>query len=290
METAFMDKNELREYLIKELPAIIKKEPTVIQSIYLIHRNNFSDKDKTDERFDRMFEELAKNREEDNKQWQETNKRLDEKWEEQNRQFKQEMKETNKRLDETIRRSDEKWEEQKRQWQETDKRMDEKWEETNKRMDESMRQSDERFNAMLQEIKDIRSRQESSIGALGARWGIAAESSFRNGLKAILEDRFDVEVLNVTEYDHEGFVFRQPDQVELDVIIRNGEIIIIEIKSSMSRSQMYTFHRKVQFYEKQHNCKATAIMVISPMIDKYAQKVADKIGIEVYSYSEDVKL
>jgi len=268
METAFMDKNELREYLIKELPAIIKKEPTVIQSIYLIHRNNFSDKDKTEERFDRMFEELAKNREEDNKQWQETNKRLDE----------------------TIRRSDEKWEEQKRQWQETDKRMDEKWEETNKRMDESMRQSDERFNAMLQEIKDIRSRQESSIGALGARWGIAAESSFRNGLKAILEDRFDVEVLNVTEYDHEGFVFRQPDQVELDVIIRNGEIIIIEIKSSMSRSQMYTFHRKVQFYEKQHNCKATAIMVISPMIDKYAQKVADKIGIEVYSYSEDVKL
>ena len=153
-----------------------------------------------------------------------------------------------------------------------------------------MRESNDRFKAMLQEIKDIRTRQVSSIGALGARWGIAAESSFRNGLKAIMEDRFDVEVLNVTEYDHEGFVFRHPDQVELDVIIRNGEIIIIEIKSSMSRSQMYTFHRKVQFYEKQHNCKATAMMVISPMIDKYAQKVADKIGIEVYSYSEDVRL
>ena len=271
METAFMDKNEVREYLVKELPAIIKEEPTVIQSIYLIHRN-FPVKDKTDDRFDRMFEEVAKNREETNKRLDETILRSDKKWEEQNRQFKQEMKEINKRMDETILRSDK------------------KWEETNKRMDESMQESNERFNAMLQEIKDIRTRQVSSIGALGARWGIAAESSFRNGLKAILEDRFDVEVLNVTEYDHEGFVFRQPGQVELDVIIRNGEIIIIEIKSSMSRSQMYTFHRKVQFYEKQHNCKTTAMMVISPMIDKYAQKVADKIGIEVYSYSEDVRL
>jgi len=143
---------------------------------------------------------------------------------------------------------------------------------------------------MLQEIKDIRTRHESSIGALGSRWGIAAESSFRNALKAILENRFDVQVLNVTEVDNEGFVFGQPDQVELDVIIKNGEIIICEIKSSMSRSDMYTFHRKVQFYEKLHNCKVTSIMVISPMVDKYALKVADKLGIEVYSFSEDVRL
>ncbi|MCP4458712.1 MAG: DUF3782 domain-containing protein [Cytophagales bacterium] len=263
-----ISKSEIREYLVNELPDIIEKEPKVIKSIYHIHRNNFSDKAQTDDRFDRMFAELDKNREENNRQWQETNKRLDE----------------------TIRRSDELWKETNKRLDETSRRSDEQWKETNKRLDESMRQSDERFQAMLQEIKDIRSRQESSIGALGARWGIAAESSFRNGLKAIMEDRFDVKVLNVTEYDYEGFVFRQPDQVELDVIIRNGEIIIIEIKSSVSRSQMYTFHRKVQFYEKQHNCKATAMIVISPMVDKYAQKVADKIGIEVYSYSEDVRL
>ena len=152
-----------------------------------------------------------------------------------------------------------------------------------------MRRSDERFEAMLQEIRDIRNRHESSIGALGARWGIAAESSFRNGLKAILENRFDVQVSNVTEYDHEGSVFGQPDQVELDIIIRDGEIIACEIKSSMSRYDMYAFHRKVRFYEKLHNCEVTAMMVISPMADQYARKVAEKLGIEVYSFSEDVK-
>ncbi|OQX25960.1 MAG: hypothetical protein BWK80_12855 [Desulfobacteraceae bacterium IS3] len=165
-----------------------------------------------------------------------------------------------------------------------------KWEENNKKLDEMMRKSDERFAAMLQEIKDIRSRQESSVGALGARWGIAAESSFRSALKGILEDRFDVQVVNVTEYDKEGSVFGHPDQVEIDVIIKNGEIIVCEIKSSMSRSDMYTFHRKVQFYEKQHGCKVTTVMVISPMVDKKAVSVAEKLGIVVYSYAENAEL
>ncbi len=232
METAYINKDELHEYLVKELPVIIEENLNIQKMIFLISRKNFAEREKTDDRFERMFEELQKDRDENNR----------------------------------------------------------KWDETNKRLDNLIRQSDERFAAMLQEIKDIRSRQESSVGALGARWGIAAESSFRNALKAILENRFDVQVLNVTEYDHEGFVFGQPDQVELDVIIKNGEIIICEIKSSMSRSDIYTFHRKVQFYEKQHNCKKTAMMVISPMVDRYAQTVAKKLGIEVYSYSEDVRL
>jgi hypothetical protein len=254
MEKIYMDKTELREYLIKELPVIIEENQNIQKKIFLISKKNFADRDKTDDRFERMFEELKKDRDENNKKWEEQNKQFNQKWEEQNKRF------------------------------------DQKWEETNKRLDDLIRKSDERFEAMLQEIRDIRSRQESSVGALEARWGIAAESSFRNALKSILENRFEVQVLNVTEYDHEGFVFGQPDQVELDVIIKNGEIIVCEIKSSMSRSDVYTFHRKVQFYEKHHDCKVNTMMIISPMVDRYADKVAEKLGIEVYSYSEDVRL
>jgi hypothetical protein len=42
-----------------------------------------------------------------------------------------------------------------------------------------------------------------------------------------------VEVLNITEYDDAGVVFGRPDQIELDIIIKNGILIIAEIKSSM---------------------------------------------------------
>jgi hypothetical protein len=53
---------------------------------------------------------------------------------------------------------------------------------------------------------------------------------------------------------------------------------------------MYTFDRKVQFYQQKHNCQTTRKIVISSMIDQYAKPVADKLGIEIYSYADDVNL
>jgi hypothetical protein len=52
---------------------------------------------------------------------------------------------------------------------------------------------------------------------------------------------------------------------------------------------MYSFERKARFYERRHNRTANRLMVISPMIDARAQKVADKLGIETYGDSLDVE-
>lgn len=95
-------------------------------------------------------------------------------------------------------------------------------------------------------------------------------------------------MLNVTEFDHDGVVFQRPGQIELDVIIKNGMLIICENKSSTGKSQMYTFERKVQFYEKKHNRKADRMIVISPMIDRCTVNVAEKLGIEIYGDSEEL--
>jgi len=125
---------------------------------------------------------------------------------------------------------------------------------------------------------------------LGARWGIYTESSFRNGLKAILEKSFGVTVKNFTEIDEEGFVFGRKAQVELDVIIHNGLLILCEIKSSMSQSDIFIFSRKAEFYEKQHHQKVDRKLVISPMVDERARQFAETYGIEVYSHSLDVEV
>ena len=92
----------------------------------------------------------------------------------------------------------------------------------------------------------------------------------------------------MVEYDDTGQVFGRPDQVELDIIIEDGLLVICEIKSSMSRADTYTFERKVRFYEQKHDRKASGTLVISPMVDKRAQIVADRLGIRVYSYAQDV--
>lgn len=125
--------------------------------------------------------------------------------------------------------------------------------------------------------------------AASARWGSYLEASFRNGLKAILEKSFGVEVLNINEYDETGEVFGHPDQVELDIIIQDGTLILCEIKSSISKSDMYAFEKKTIFYEKRHNQKVSRKLVISPMVDDQAKQVAQRLGIEVYSHADDVQ-
>ncbi|MDQ7029498.1 MAG: hypothetical protein Q9O62_06830 [Ardenticatenia bacterium] len=82
-------------------------------------------------------------------------------------------------------------------------------------------------------------------------------------------------------------MFGRPDQVEVDVLIKNGEMIMAEIKSSMSRSDMYTFDRKVRYFEKKLGRPVKRRLVISPMVEERAKRVAEELGIEVFSYAED---
>jgi hypothetical protein len=99
---------------------------------------------------------------------------------------------------------------------------------------------------------------DRSIGALGSRWGMQSEAAFRNALAGMLKENFDVQVLNVSEYD-KGFVFGCPDQVELDVIIKNGVLLICELKSSIDKAGMYSFERKAQFYELRQEANSAAV-------------------------------
>jgi len=83
-------------------------------------------------------------------------------------------------------------------------------------------------------------------------------------------------------------VFGRPEQVELDVVIHNGTLILIEIKSSVSKADLYVFERKVRFYERRHECKAQRRIVISPMIDPRAREAGEQLRMELYADSADV--
>ena len=188
-------------------------------------------------------------------------------------------------LDELQRDREEqsqKWDEQRRLW---DEQLQQN-QENNRKWEEQRQQNRE----TLEEIKKMNKKHDSTIGALGSRWGLFSEASFRNGLAAILKDSFGVEVLNINDYDPDGLVFGRPDQVEFDVIIKNGLVIVCEIKSSMSKADLYIFSRKVEFYQQKYQRIVNRKIVISPMVDPTALPVAQSLGIEVYSYAEDINL
>jgi hypothetical protein len=260
-----MDPQEIKDIIIRELPSILKNDLQMREFVLSLTEGRFADKEQTESRFDRMLDELRRDREKETERW---NQAAQERAEER-RQDAEKWAENRKQWAENR----EQWAEQTRQWAENQKR----WE-ANQGV----------INENLNSIKALERKHDSTIGALGARWGLHSEQSFRNALKGILEDFFGVEVVNVLDFDSEGEVFGRPDQVELDIIIRNGLLIICEIKSSMSKSDMHIFERKARFYEARHNRKATRLMVISPMVDAKAKVLAEQLGIMVYSYPEDI--
>ena len=256
----------VRELIKQELPVLIRDDPELQNLILDLSRQHFPDKQQTEDRFDKILAEMQRDREEQARKWDEQkaeNKRLQEeqnrKWEEQNR----------------------KWEEQNRKWEEQNR----KWEEQNRKWDKNQ----EALEKQWQETLKLIGKVDRHIGAMGARWGISSESAFRNALAGILEGSFGVQVLNVNEFDNEGVVFGRPDQVELDVIIQNGLLILCELKSSMSKSDMYIFKRKADFYQQKHKRQANRLLVISPMIEQQARKTGEQLGIEMFSDSLEIE-
>jgi hypothetical protein len=165
-----------------------------------------------------------------------------------------------------------------------------KWE-AKQEEDRLWREKNERKWEEGQKVTDDLNRKYNQLfGAVGRRWGLHSEASFRNGLAGILKDFQGIEVLNVTEWDDEGVVFGQPDQIELDLIIKNGVLMVCEIKSSVTKSDMYVFNKKVRFYEQKHDRLANRMIVISPMVDENALPYAKKLGIDVYSFADEVEL
>ncbi|MCX8000824.1 MAG: DUF3782 domain-containing protein, partial [Leptospiraceae bacterium] len=121
----------------------------------------------------------------------------------------------------------------------------------------------------------------NQISAIGARWGIMSENAFRAGIKGIVEKEYGVKVEKWVKRDDDGFVFGFPSDVELDIAISNGRIILIEIKSSISQGDVMAFKRKAEFYERESGKKPARLVIVTPFADEKAIELASNLGIEV---------
>ena len=271
-----LTQEQIKEIICSQLPGLMEQDPRIKEFVLRVTRTRYADRDETSDRFDRILQQLSDDREKQTREWDAAVKR----WEENDRKWNEAVK----RWEE----NDKKWTDNVKHWEENDRKWDQavkRWEENDKKWAENNR----RWHENQEDIRRLWSRVDVGLGAIGARWGMRAEGSFREALKGILEKSFGVRVERYLEKDAEGKVFGRPDQVEIDVLIRDGVLILCEIKSSMIKSDMYAFVRKVRFYQEKKGKKAQRMLVISPMVDDKAKAVADLEGVEVYGYPEDVQ-
>ena len=128
-----------------------------------------------------------------------------------------------------------------------------------------------------------------ALEALEARWGITSEEAFRAALKDALERLTDLKVSRYLEKDTEGVILGRPDQVEIDVVVSNGEVWLMELKSGLSKADVYHFWKKAQFYEEKEGRKPTRLIIISPIPLPQAVEAAKYLGIELFQSPEDMK-
>ena len=197
------------------------------------------------------------------------------------------------RIEEQGRRIEALREDFNRQFADHSRRMDHfaaVQEEHSRRMDAFSQRMDELredFNRGFAHLSDRMDQVESTLGALGARRGLMSESAFREGLIGVLRET-GWQVKNYRRMDTRGIVFKEPDQVEIDVVIHDGTHSLIEIKSSISRGDVEHFYRKVAFYEQEEDVKVGRMLMISPMFGPQARELAQSRGMETYTSAYDM--
>lgn len=156
---------------------------------------------------------------------------------------------------------------------------------------------DGKFNEVLERLdrheeEIIRLREEMRrgfelidrhISALGARWGIMAESSFREGLKGIIEKELGLKTDRWVHYDDSGYVYGKPSPVEIDIATRDQKIILIEVSSHVRKQDIAIFAKKIELYMRMVGRQPERTMIIAPYIDEEAKRLAEEYGIEIYT-------
>lgn len=124
-------------------------------------------------------------------------------------------------------------------------------------------------------INQLTQTMNFKLGGLGKRWGMDSERSFRNGLIEILHET-GYEVTNKLMKDAEGFVFGHPSEIEIDLIIIGDKTILVELKASVSKSDVFIFMKKAKYYSQESKQIINKLIIITPFIDDDAKEFADK--------------
>ena len=159
-----------------------------------------------------------------------------------------------------------------------DKRMNEMRMDFNKRMESF----DKRMSEMRADFNKAIQALSIRIDGLGARWGIQTEESVRNMLRGLVEEKFNWKVVKWEYFDEKGIVYGYPSMIEIDIVIRDSEHILVELKSHVRKSDVAEFLRISEIYERKTGIKPS-LMIVSPYIDEKAKEFAKIKGIKVYS-------
>jgi len=178
-----------------------------------------------------------------------------------------------KRLDKLAEEQTKTWKEIQRTWREI-RRI---WREI-REMKKEQTKVWETINNIKSEMAASFDRLQRRLDALGARWGVMSGAAFREGLRGVVERELGLRVERWTAYDEEGNVFGFPSEVEVDVAVRDGKVILIEITSHARAPDVTIFRKKAELYAEKEGRRPDRLVIITPYAEEDAKKGRRETG------------
>jgi hypothetical protein len=153
-----------------------------------------------------------------------------------------------------------------------------------KSLQEQVVKQGEAIAALQKSVERLSGAVEKLSGAvagLGRKYGVFTEEAFRDAVRYLVEDLLRVyETKRWVYYDSEGAVFGRPSVVEVDVLVRDGEHILVEYKASIDRSDVAELAREGALYERVAGTRPR-LLIVGPVATKRAVELARSLGVEV---------
>jgi len=132
-------------------------------------------------------------------------------------------------------------------------------------------------------VKSALDRFQRHLDALGVMCGLVSEEAFREGLRGVVEKVFGFKLEKWEAYDKEGKVFGYSTDVEVDVAVEDGRVILVEMTPRARMSDVAVFKRKAELYAEKEGRRPDRLIIVTPYVDEKAVKLAARLGIDLYT-------
>ncbi len=190
------------------------------------------------------------------------------------REFRVETRVRFEQVDQRFEQVDRRFEQVDRRFEQVDRRFEQ--------VDRRFEQVDQRFEQVDQRFAELEARMQAgfqelhrAIDRLGARWGIRNESLFRQTIAAILEQSFGVKVEQ-----------RSIAGEQFDVLIFDGQHILVEIAASVGPKIQERLERKRQLYAEATGIVPARVILATASIHSQRAQALRGMGIEVIEPEE----
>ncbi len=173
---------------------------------------------------------------------------------------------------------DQRFEQVDRRFEQVDRRFEQ--------VDQRFEQIDRRFEQVDQRFDKLESRMEAgfadlhkAIDRLGSRWGIRNESLFRQTIQELLGKSFGVQVQS-----------RVLDGEQFDIVIFDGQHILVEIAASAGSDMLERLKRKRKLYTAKTGVEPTRIILAVASIHSRRAQLLRDAGIDVVEPEEETSI